>query len=231
MLSFEQLAFLASASFIIGFSGAIVPGPMFVATVVWSTKRGHIAGPLIVLGHMVAEISVMLALLLGLSFVFRSSEVRLISGVFGGLFLVWSSISLLRTSWSADTQLQLRLENSSPMSGNPILAGLVTSLSNPYFFIWWATVGNHYTTLGLETASYLGVIVFALSHWLSDLAWFSLVSFSISKGRKVMSDKIYRSILAVCGVLLLILGTLFIIDSANMVLAAIKRSPSASLLF
>lgn len=226
MLSFEQLAFLASASFIIGFSGAIVPGPMFVATIVWSTKRGHIAGPLIVIGHMIAEISVMLALLLGLSFIFQSGEVRLLSGVLGGLFLVWSGINLVRTSRSANTQLQLSLEESSPLSGNPILAGLVTSLSNPYFFVWWATVGNYYTTFGLETASYLGVMVFAFSHWLSDLTWFSLVSFSISKGRKVMSDRVYRWILAACGVLMLILGTIFIIDSAKIVLAMIKRFPS-----
>ncbi len=222
-MSFEQLAFLASASFIIGFSGAIVPGPMFVATVVWSTKRGHIAGPLIVFGHIVAETLILLALLLGLSFVFRSGEVRLLSGVLGGLFLIWSSINLLRTSRSAESQVQLRLERSSPLSGNPVLAGLTTSVSNPYFFIWWATVGNHYTTLGLETAGYLGVIVFALSHWLSDLTWFSLVSLSVSKGRKVMSEKIYRLVLAACGILLMALGGLFIVDSAETVLATVAK--------
>ncbi|UCD73524.1 MAG: LysE family transporter [Candidatus Bathyarchaeota archaeon] len=217
MLYIEELAFLASASFIIGFSGAIVPGPMFVATVVWSTKRGHIAGPLVVLGHVIAETAIMLVLLLGLSFIFESNEIRLLSGVFGGLFLVWSSIDLLRSSMSADNQLLPKLEGSLPMSGDPTLAGFITSISNPYFFIWWATVGNHYTTIGLETASYIGVMVFAFAHWLSDLTWFSLVSLSASKGRKVMGDRVYRFILGVCGMLLMILGVLFIAGSTRMV--------------
>ena len=217
MLNIEELAFLASASFIIGFSGAIVPGPMFVATVVWSTKRGHIAGPLVVLGHVIAETAIMLVLLLGLNFIFESNEIRLVSGVLGGLFLVWSSIDLLKSSMSTDNQLLPNSQGSSPMSGNPTLAGLITSVSNPYFFIWWATVGNHYTTLGLETASYLGVMVFAFAHWLSDLTWFSLVSLSASKGRKVMGDRVYRFVLGVCGILLMILGVLFIAGSTRMV--------------
>jgi len=219
MLNIEEFIFLASASFIIGFSGAIVPGPMFVATVVWSTRKGDIAGPLVVLGHAVAEIAIILALLFGFGFIFELDGVRLISGVLGGSFLVWASLDLLKASISNDEQLQLSLEGDSPMSGNPILAGLTTSISNPYFFIWWATVGNHYTALGLETGSYIGVIVFAFSHWISDLTWFSLVSLSVSRGRKIMSDRIYRLILGMCAVFLLALGGFFIIDSARTILA------------
>lgn len=217
MLNIEELVFLASASFIIGFSGAIVPGPMFVATVVWSTRKGHIAGPLVVLGHVIAETAIMLVLLLGLNFIFESNEIRLLSGVLGGLFLVWSSIDLLKSSISTDSQLLPKLEGGSSISGNPTLAGLITSISNPYFFIWWATVGNHYTTLGLETASYMGVIVFAFAHWLSDLTWFSLVSLSVSKGRKVMGDRVYRLVLGTCGILLMILGVLFIAGATRIV--------------
>jgi len=221
MLNIEELMLLASSSFLIGFSGAIVPGPMFVATVVWSTRRGYIAGPLVVLGHAAAETIIILALLLGLSFVFGSSWARLLSGILGGLFLVWSSLDLLKASWSTDRKLQLRLEKGSPLSGSPVLAGLMTSVSNPYFFIWWATIGNHYTALGMENASYIGVIVFALSHWFSDLTWFSLVSFSVSRGREIISGRTYRLILGVCGVFLIIIGGLFVIDSVRIILTLV----------
>ena len=219
MLNIQEFIFLASISFITGLSGSMSPGPMFVATVVWSKKRGSIAGPLVVLGHTVAEIPIILALLLGLSSVFESIEVRLLTGVLGGLFLVWSSLHLLKASTSNDEQLQLSLGRSSPMSRSPILAGLTTSVLNPYFFIWWMTIGIPYATLSLETASYIGVAIFTCSHWISDLIWFSLVSFSVSRGRKVISNRVYRVILGVCGVLLMVLGGLSIIDSVRIVLA------------
>lgn len=220
MPTIEEFVLLASTSFVMGFSGAVVPGPMFVATVLWSTKKGQIAGPLVVLGHIVAEILIILALFLGLSFFFESNEVRLVSGILGGSFLVWSSLDLLKASRSNNKQLQLRLQRTSPLSGNPVLAGLTTSVSNPYFFIWWATVGNHYTVRGLEMAGYIGVVVFAFSHWISDLTWFSLVSLSVSRGRRIMSDRVYRLILGMCGVFLLVLGGFFIVDSAWTVLDA-----------
>jgi threonine/homoserine/homoserine lactone efflux protein len=221
MLNIEELAFLASASFIIGFSGAIVPGPMFVATVVWSTRKGHIAGPLVVLGHVIAETVVMLVLLLGLNFIFESNEIRLLSGFLGGVFLVWSSINLFKSSISSKDQLLPDLGGNSSITRNPTSAGLITSISNPYFFIWWATIGNHYTTLGLEIASYIGVMVFAFAHWLSDLTWFSLVSISASKGRKVMGDRVYRFVLGLCGILLMTLGIMFIVGSTNVLFSTV----------
>jgi threonine/homoserine/homoserine lactone efflux protein len=192
---------------------------MFVATVVWSTKRGQIAGQLVVLGHVMAEIAIISALLLGLRFLLESNEVRLVSGILGGTFLVWSSLDLLKASMSNSKQLQLGLESDSPMSSHPVLAGLTTSVSNPYFFIWWATVGNHYTVRSLEIAGYIGVAVFAFSHWISDLTWFSLVSLSVSRGRRIISDKVYRIILGICGVFLILLGGLFIYNSAKTILA------------
>lgn len=54
-MDINELAILASTSFVIGFSGALVPGPLFVVTVMESTKRGYIAGPLIVIGHAITE--------------------------------------------------------------------------------------------------------------------------------------------------------------------------------
>ena len=44
------------SSFIIGFSGALTPGPVLSVTIVESSRRGFLAGPLITLGHGLAEL-------------------------------------------------------------------------------------------------------------------------------------------------------------------------------
>ena len=39
------------SAFLIGFSGAMMPGPMLGVAIDGSLKKGWIAGPMIVLGH------------------------------------------------------------------------------------------------------------------------------------------------------------------------------------
>jgi threonine/homoserine/homoserine lactone efflux protein len=47
---------LLAIGFLIGLTGAVVPGPMLFATIEASLRRGWIAGPLIVLGHAAVEV-------------------------------------------------------------------------------------------------------------------------------------------------------------------------------
>ena len=61
----EKLTAIFISSFIIALSGALMPGPVLTITISESTKRGFIAGPLIVLGHAILEISLLVLLVLG----------------------------------------------------------------------------------------------------------------------------------------------------------------------
>jgi len=211
-MAVNQLVFLAVSSFIIGFSGALVPGPVFIATVVESTKRGYVAGPLIVIGHAVAETVTIFALYLGLSFLISSTVAKVVIGIVGGSFLIWMSYGLINSAKKASLQLPSPDYSTTSTGHGSIITGILTSVSNPYFFLWWATVGNDFTLRGIEIAGLLGVAIFALSHWMSDLSWYTFVSASIHKGRKLMSTKVYKSILAICGVFILFLGLVFILE-------------------
>lgn len=208
---------LAASSFMIGFSGALMPGPMFLVTVVQSIRRGYTIGPLIVVGHAFLEFITITALYLGLSSVMTSVVARVSIGLLGGSILLWMGVGLF--SFARKASLKLNLESNQvtiikPHTRyNPILTGIITSFINPYFFIWWTTVGNSFILLGLEIAGMVGITVFTLSHWMSDLLWYTFISVSIHKGKKFLNYKIYKAILIVCGGFLIVLSLKFIIES------------------
>jgi threonine/homoserine/homoserine lactone efflux protein len=91
----------------------------------------------------------------------------------------------------------------------PVLLGIVVSLSNPYWSLWWAGIGMTYITkawlLGIA-----GLGAFFTGHILADLIWYSAVAGAVTGGRRLMSHRVYRGIIGGCGVFLLWLGLDFI---------------------
>lgn len=209
-VGFEELALLSVTAFVVGLSGALMPGTVFVAVVVHAAKRGWIVGPLIVLGHVMLETVMGIALVLGLSTLMGVQAVRTAVGLVGGFFLLWMSIDLIRTSKRAGLFSEASSKSLGIVTSAPVLSGLVASSVNPYFYVWWATVGNVFTMKGLEIAGLLGVTVFLISHWMSDLSWYTLVSWSVGKSRRYMTDRVYRATLGVCGLFLFVLGAVFL---------------------
>ena len=86
--------------------------------------------------------------------------------------------------------------------------GMLMSLANPYWTIWWATIGLGYILYSFKLGL-LGVIAFFLGHILADLTWYAAVSFTVAHGRRFMNDRIYRGIIACCAAALLVFGLYF----------------------
>ena len=63
---------------------------------------------------------------------------------------------------------------------NLVLTGILLSIANPYWFIWWATIGMGYIMYSVKFGL-PGIISFFAGHILADLAWYYLVSFSVAK--------------------------------------------------
>ncbi len=57
------LAGVPVSSFVVALSGALMPGPLLTVTVGEATRRGFWAGPLIILGHGLLELTLVLLLL------------------------------------------------------------------------------------------------------------------------------------------------------------------------
>ncbi|HIE51983.1 MAG TPA: lysine transporter LysE [Armatimonadetes bacterium] len=200
---------LAFNSFLIGFSGAIMPGPVLAATIPAAVREGFVAGPLIVLGHGLVEVALVLLVVSSLGVALRREDSPLVRGIalVGGLMLLLMGGMMLRDL--PHLSLTLTAQGQRGLALPPVLAGALCSLSNPYFFLWWATIGLGLITQALSGWGRLGVLIFYGSHVLSDLVWYSFVSGTIAVGKRALSDSLYRGLIGVCAVALLLFGLRF----------------------
>jgi threonine/homoserine/homoserine lactone efflux protein len=188
-----ELAALFALAFGTGFSGAAMPGPLLFATVRWSVQRGRWVGPLVTLGHMVVEVPLMVAIVLGLGKVLSADRFVGIVGLAGGTVLLAMGVMMTRAAPRAalpprdgGTEGRVRIE-----LWRIVSTGALTSLANPYFPLWWATVGLNFLALAAP-AGLEGYSVFYAGHVLADLVWYSAVSESMHRGRRLLSDRGYR---------------------------------------
>jgi len=193
-----------ATSFVIALSGALMPGPLLTITLSESARRGFVAGPLIVLGHGILECFLLLLLLLGLAPVLENNYVIGSVGVVGAFVLMWMAVGMIRSLPS----LSLKGISANERTIHPVWAGILMSVANPYWTIWWATVGLGYVLYSLELGA-VGVAAFFLGHILADLIWYAAVSFTMARGRRAMSDQIYKGVIACCAVVLFGFGIYF----------------------
>lgn len=201
-----SLIVLGLSSFLIALSGALVPGPLFTLTVSESARRGVSTGPLIILGHGILEVLIVVLVLSGLSPFLTRDTTRYVISLAGGGMLIIMGIFLIRDI------PKTRLDLGAGKQGkgmNLIVTGILGSITNPYWIIWWATIGLGYLVSSLRFGI-TGVIIFFIGHISADLAWYSLVSYAVSKGKKIMGEKGYHAVLLFCGVFLILFGAWFI---------------------
>ena len=193
----ELLAF----GFVIGLTGAVVPGPMLFATIAASLRKGWIAGPQIVFGHALVEIVICAIIVLGFS-IANDITFQIVSLVGGGALILFG-VATINSSRNA------AFDAAGNDASRPVIAGVLTSVSNPYFLIWWLTIGTSMVMDGLKIGV-LAAVLFVVGHWIADIMWYTVVSISSSRGRSIMSDRTYRRMLLSCGVFLVCFGAYYV---------------------
>ena len=196
----HRIVFFLIGVVIISLSGVMMPGPVLAATIAKGYESGK-SGILISIGHGIIEFPLMLLIFLGM-LSFLSEEMKTIIGILGGGALIYLGINMIRSK-------EGERDESFPYPS--IFLGFITSASNPYFFLWWVTVGAALIVASMEYGTF-GFLMFAITHWMSDLGWYSFVSFSVNRSRNLWSEKTKKIIFSTCGLILIGFGIYFLIS-------------------
>jgi len=198
----ELLLFLLKV-FGISLSGALAPGPV-TAAAIGMGSRNRFAGTLMALGHGVVEFPLMVLLIFGVGRFLKLPVVGIAIGLIGGGFLIFMAVQMFRGLRKIGDQ------EVSVTRGGPFTAGIVLSGSNPYFLLWWATVGLTLITNARGFGAW-AFVLFALTHWSCDLIWLTILSWASFKGTAFFGPSVQRIVLAVCAMVMLGFGLYFAI--------------------
>jgi len=198
--------------FIIGLTGAVPPGPMLVAVINGALRHGWRAGPLAVVGHAAVELVIFVIIALGLAGAAAAHALTRPIGVVGGCVLIGFGALTLRGLRHDSPAVQV--ESSRHQALSAVSAGALSSISNPFFWLWWLTVGAMLVVSGLGYGL-VGAALFVVGHWGADLSWYALVSVSLHKGRAIMSPRAMRLVIGACGTFMMGFGAWFLWGAAS----------------
>ena len=187
--------------YVIGISltGVMSPGPLTAATI---TKgyRDQNAGIWIAIGHAIVELPLIAIIYFGFTSFLASPEIKKFIGLAGGLMLVFMGSMIFRSMGKDLGEVDLPY--------NSLTAGIIMTGANPYFILWWATVGVVLITSAIEFGI-AGFVIFVIVHWLCDLVWEQIVSMTVFKTKRFWTPKIQKIIFAACAVALIGFGIWF----------------------
>jgi len=204
-------------SMIVAFSGALVPGPMLTLVISSAAEKGFWTSFFIVVGHSLLELVLIICFVLGVLNYLKNPLVLKIIGILGGVFLLYMGANMLYSVFKKKININFKSTTSKyslnkKIAGTFTSKGIIISLVNPYWYIWWISIGAAFLIRSVKLST-IGVTSFYIGHICADFIWFLFIGFLISSGRKFFNKKIYIAILIICSLFLFYLGAKFIIDA------------------
>ena len=194
---------------VISLSGVMAPGPMTAVTISKGNESPH-AGGLVAVGHGVVEFPLMIALFYGFGYLLEFPYVAASVGFLGGTVLLIMAVGMLRSAGQVEM-------GSVASFRSPMVAGIFLTIGNPFFLVWWATVG---AALILRSIRF-GIVafwVFAVLHWLCDFTWSYFLSTLSFRGGRFFGQGFQKIVFVVCGGFLLFSGGKLLADAARVLL-------------
>ncbi|HSA97463.1 MAG TPA: LysE family transporter [Candidatus Nitrosotenuis sp.] len=193
------------AVIVISASGVMSPGPLFFATVANGIERGARTGFKIALGHTAVELPLVILIGLGVLSLGETPQIRTLIGILGAISIFGFAVLQMRSI------LKKNPGQHKSKYGSFLTGVLLTGL-NPFFLVWWFTIGFKLISDALLLWSMVGILVmFGLHIWM-DYAWLGLVSFLSSRGRGILSNKRYKICMIGINSVLVYFGILFILQ-------------------
>jgi len=181
---------------------------MFGVTLVKSLKSPW-AGAQISLGHAVVEVPLVFLVYFGLARFFENTILQLVLSVLGGGMVIWLGINMFR----ARTEM---ISGSKDIPYNALVTGIITSALNPFFWLWWATIGSMLVMKFLDFGM-VGLTAFIIVHWLCDLVWLSLVSNLVYRTHSLWGRKFQEGLFIASSLLLVGFGVWYLVSGIQIV--------------
>jgi len=193
-------------------SGALAPGPLFFGLLMHGSKEGARAGFTCAVGHMLVELPLVLALSLGLLAAASQPTIKSVIGLIGGIGLIcFGTLQIYDTFKNKPEFGDAPKARSIPASS--LILGLGLTALNPYFILWWLTIGSVLIIQALAFAAITGVLIMYMAHVWMDYAYLTAIAHFGKKGRKIIGSRYYKVVLIAFGLILIYYGSTFILNT------------------
>ena len=194
---------------IISASGVMSPGPLFAANITYGLRQGTKAGIKIAIGHSLVELPLVILLGIGILSLEIFPEFKTIISILGAITLFVFAFIQIKSILKKNEKFETKLKQ------GPIITGVLLSALNPFFIIWWLTIGLKLISDAMAIWAFVGIlIVFVLHIWM-DFVWLGATAFLISRSKKIISNTNYKILILALSAILIYFGITFLIDVIN----------------
>ena len=201
----EQLLEFSVLVIVISASGVMAPGPLFAANITHGLKDGAKSGIKMAIGHTIVELPLVILLGIGVFSLELFPEFRTVISILGAITLFIFAAMQIKTIFR-------NKESTTNLKQGPLVSGILLSALNPFFIIWWLTIGFKLISDAMLIWAFSGILVLFVLHIWMDFAWLGAISYLASKSAKILSNKNYKIIMISLSVMLVYFGITFLED-------------------
>lgn len=202
----DQIFEFAIIVIVISASGVMAPGPLFAANVSYGLREGTKSGIKMAVGHTIVEFPLIILLGIGAFSLESFPEFREIISIVGAITL------FIFAYFQIKKVLRKNKDVSSTPKHSPLITGIILSALNPFFIIWWLTVGLKLISDAMLIWAFSGILVVFVLHIWMDFVWLGGISFLASKSSRIISNRNYKIIMVGLSLSLVYFGITFLAD-------------------
>ena len=201
-----QILEFAVLVIIISTSGVMAPGPLFTANISYGLRDGAKSGIKMAIGHTIVEFPLVILLGIGVFSLEIFPEFRIVVSIFGAITLFVFAFMQIRTIRQGEKN-----STSKPKQG-PLVTGILLSALNPFFILWWLTIGFKLILDAMLIWAFTGILIVFVMHIWMDFVWLGGISYVASKSSQIISNRNYKIFMIILSLMLVYFGITFLVD-------------------
>ena len=187
-------------------SGVMSPGPLFTANIVYGLKEGKIAGLKMAVGHTIVELPLIILLGIGTVSIETFPEYRITLTIIGAIGLFSFAALQIKSIFKKN------FEKSRNPTKNSFFAGIFLTALNPFFLIWWFTIGFILITESIVLWGIYGILILFIFHIWMDYVWLFAIAGFASKAKNILSNRNYKMLIIGLSMILVYFGINFLLQ-------------------